>query len=81
MCMKCGSSEAMAGPRYVKDRYGYESLEYRCQTCGYSYRTATADESTGAATTLGGLPVVVDPSMPDDEFELRGKTTVRVKLK
>ena len=43
MCAKCGRGR-ISGPRYGKDEYG-EWLSYRCTSCGYSYRTATKEES------------------------------------
>lgn len=47
MCIKCGSGR-ITGPVYGKGAHGDEWLSYKCSNCGYSYRTATADETKSA---------------------------------
>lgn len=46
-CTKCGGRR-VSGPHYVRDAYLVESLEYACLTCGYAWRTPTADRDAGA---------------------------------
>lgn len=51
MCTKCGSARQPRGPTYRRDTYG-EYLQYTCPDCGYSYKTATADESKSQAARI-----------------------------
>lgn len=50
-CTKCGSG-TIAGPYYGRGEYGREWLTYRCNRCGYSYRTATKEESDTIAARM-----------------------------
>lgn len=51
MCTKCGSTQPVIGPVYGRNSYS-EWLTYRCPDCGYSYRTATAEESKSDAVRI-----------------------------
>lgn len=42
MCHKCGGHN-IVGPRYHKNQYGAEELEYTCATCGYTWSTPCHD--------------------------------------
>lgn len=42
-CPKCGCTR-ISEPRFVKNNYGFESLEYTCMRCGFKAYEATLDQ-------------------------------------